>query len=155
MAKKSFLFFNNNFTRINHKTHLKPFVSYVPCMVHREYFSIIFNAKKCALYSIKYGTIASCFITSATYVRLSFFKDFDLSRLDLDNKHFFNSWTKFAFLARDFNSRWCWIYAEYQYNQTLGWKQVISHWPKMLQLALCENYYIIDMILLMFYILAS
>jgi len=37
---------------------------------------------------IKYVTIASCFITSATYVRLSFFKDFDLLGLDLDNKHF-------------------------------------------------------------------
>ncbi len=61
-AKKLFLFFKNNFTRINHcmfiqhKSHLKPFLSYLPCTVCREYFSIIFNVKKCALYSIKYGT---------------------------------------------------------------------------------------------------
>jgi hypothetical protein len=55
------IFFKNNFTRINHckfthhKSHLKPFVSYLPCIVCREYFSIILNAKKCTLYSIKYG----------------------------------------------------------------------------------------------------
>ncbi len=51
--KKLFLFFNNNFTRINHfkfiqyKSHHKPFLSYLPCVVCREYFSIIFNVKKC------------------------------------------------------------------------------------------------------------
>ncbi len=51
LAKNFFLYFNNNFTRINnckfihHKTHLKPFLSYLPCIVHREYFSIIFNVK--------------------------------------------------------------------------------------------------------------
>jgi hypothetical protein len=55
------IFFKNNFTRINHfmfiqhKSHLKPFLSYLPCIVCREYFSIIFNVKKCALYSIKYS----------------------------------------------------------------------------------------------------
>ncbi len=60
-TKKLFLFFNNNFKRINHckfihrKDYLKPFLSYLPCIVRREYFSIIFNVKKCALYSIKYG----------------------------------------------------------------------------------------------------
>ncbi len=49
LAKKLFLFFKNNFTRIyhckfiHHKSHLKPFLSYLPCMVRREYFSIIFN----------------------------------------------------------------------------------------------------------------
>ncbi len=50
---KNFIYFiKNNFTIINpckfihHKSHLKPFVSYLPCTVHREYFSIIFNAKK-------------------------------------------------------------------------------------------------------------
>ncbi len=37
------LFFN--------KSHLKPFLSYLPCIA--RYFSIIFNVKKCALYSIK------------------------------------------------------------------------------------------------------
>ncbi len=37
------------------KRHLKPFLSYLPCIVCREYFSIIFNVKKCALYLIKYG----------------------------------------------------------------------------------------------------
>jgi hypothetical protein len=61
--KKIFLFFDNNFARINHckfiylKSHLKPFLSYPPCIVHREYFSIIFNVKKCALYSIKYSKL--------------------------------------------------------------------------------------------------
>jgi hypothetical protein len=61
LAKILFLFFKNNFTRINHckfihhKSHLKPFLSYYPCIVCREYFSIIFNVKKCALCLIKYG----------------------------------------------------------------------------------------------------
>ncbi len=61
LEKYFFSLFKNNFTRINHcifihhKTHLKPLLSYLPCIVHREYFSIIFNVKKCALYSIKYG----------------------------------------------------------------------------------------------------
>jgi hypothetical protein len=47
------IFFNNNFRRIqdckfiHHKSHLKPFVSYLPCIMRREYFSIIFNDKKC------------------------------------------------------------------------------------------------------------
>jgi hypothetical protein len=60
LAKNLFLFFKNNFTGINHckfihhKSHLKPFLSYLPCIVWTEYFSIIFKAKKCALYSIKY-----------------------------------------------------------------------------------------------------
>jgi hypothetical protein len=63
--KNIFLFFKNNFPRINHckfihhKSHLKPFLSYLPFIVCREYFSIIFNVKKCALYSIKYGTNVS------------------------------------------------------------------------------------------------
>jgi hypothetical protein len=35
--------------------NLKPFLIYLQCIVHREYFSIIFNVKKCALYLIKYG----------------------------------------------------------------------------------------------------
>ncbi len=60
--KKLFLFFKNDFKRINHckfihhKGYLKPFLSYLPCIVHREYFSIIFNVKKCALCLIKYDT---------------------------------------------------------------------------------------------------
>jgi len=37
------------------KAILNPFCIYLPCKVCREYFSIIFNVKKCALYSIKYG----------------------------------------------------------------------------------------------------
>ncbi len=59
--KKLILFFKNTFTRINHykfihhRSHLKPFLSCLPCIVRREYFSIIFHVKKCALYSIKYG----------------------------------------------------------------------------------------------------
>jgi hypothetical protein len=58
-----FSFFKNNFTRINHckfiyhKSHLKPFLSYLPCIAHKEYFSIIFTVTKCTLYSIKYGTM--------------------------------------------------------------------------------------------------
>jgi hypothetical protein len=61
LAKKLFLFFKNNFKRkhyckfIHHKSYLKPFRSYLPCIVCREYFDIIFNVKKCTLYSIKYG----------------------------------------------------------------------------------------------------
>ena len=57
---KIFLFFKNNFTRINHckfihhKSHLKTFLSYLPCIMPREYFSTIFNVKKCTLYLIKY-----------------------------------------------------------------------------------------------------
>jgi len=48
-GKKIFLFFKNNFKRnnhckfIHHKSYLKPFLSYLPCTVRREYFSIIFN----------------------------------------------------------------------------------------------------------------
>jgi len=55
------LFFKNNFTRINHcklihhRSHLKPFLSYLPCILLREYFSIIFRVKKCILYLIKYS----------------------------------------------------------------------------------------------------
>ncbi len=64
-GKKLYLFFKNNFTRINHckfihhKSHLKPFLSYLPCIVRRKYFSIIFNVKNSALYSIKYGSCCS------------------------------------------------------------------------------------------------
>ncbi len=60
-GKKLFLFFKNYFTRINHckfihhKSYLKPFLSYLPCIVHKKYFRIIFNLLKCALYLIKYG----------------------------------------------------------------------------------------------------
>jgi len=49
-GKKVVLFFKNNFTRsnyckfIHHKGHLKPFLSYLLCIVCRKYFSIIFNA---------------------------------------------------------------------------------------------------------------
>ncbi len=62
LAKILFLFFKNNFTRLNlckfihHKSHLKPFLRYLPCIMCREYFSIILNVKKCALYLIKYST---------------------------------------------------------------------------------------------------
>jgi hypothetical protein len=41
---------------IHHKSHLKTLLSYLPCIVRREYFSIIFNVNKRTLYSIKYGT---------------------------------------------------------------------------------------------------
>ncbi len=59
--KKIFLFFKNNFTKINHskfmyhRSHLKLCLNYLPCIVCREYFSNIFNVKKCtlSLYSIK------------------------------------------------------------------------------------------------------
>jgi hypothetical protein len=55
----------NNFARINHckfihyTSQLNPFLSYLPCIVRREYFSIIFYVKKCTLYSIKYGMCMS------------------------------------------------------------------------------------------------
>ncbi len=58
-----FLFFKNNFTRINHciftrhKSHLKPLLRNLPCIVCREYFCIIFYVKKCALYLTKYGRL--------------------------------------------------------------------------------------------------
>ncbi len=61
-GKKFSSFFKNNFTRINHckfihhKSHHKSLLSYHPCIVRREYFCIIFNLKKCALYSIKTDT---------------------------------------------------------------------------------------------------
>jgi hypothetical protein len=47
------LFFKNIFTRnnhcifIHHRSHLKPLLSYLTCIVRREYFSIIFYVKKC------------------------------------------------------------------------------------------------------------
>jgi hypothetical protein len=34
----------------------KPFLTYLPSIMHMEYFSIICNVKKCTLYSIKYST---------------------------------------------------------------------------------------------------
>ncbi len=34
---------------------------YLPRIVRKQYFSIIFNEKKCALHSIKYGKCCSCF----------------------------------------------------------------------------------------------
>jgi hypothetical protein len=74
LSKKLFLFFKNNFTRINHwkfihhQSHLKPFLSYLACIVHREYFSIIFNVKKCTLYSIKYGSLVGIFFVLAEEV---------------------------------------------------------------------------------------
>ncbi len=55
----------NNLKRVNHckfihhKSCLKHFLSYRPCIVQREYFSIIFNVKKCTIYSIKYGDCSS------------------------------------------------------------------------------------------------
>jgi hypothetical protein len=42
---------------MHHESYLKPFLSYLPCIVHREYFSIIFKVKKCAQYSIKYSKL--------------------------------------------------------------------------------------------------
>ncbi len=62
LAKNLFLLFKNNFKRNNHckfihyKSYIKQFLSYLPCIVHREYFSIIFSVKKCKLYSIKHGS---------------------------------------------------------------------------------------------------
>ncbi len=59
------LFFKNDFTInnhckfIHHKSHHKPFLNYFPCVLCREYFSIIFNVQKCTLYWIKYHTLAS------------------------------------------------------------------------------------------------
>ncbi len=62
LAKKLFYFSRiisqelNHCKSIHHKNHLKPFLSYLPCIASREYFSIIFNIKKRTLYSIKYYT---------------------------------------------------------------------------------------------------
>ncbi len=63
LAKKIIFIFKNNITRINHckfihhKRHLKPFLSYLLCIMCREYFSMIFNVRKCTQYSIKYSTL--------------------------------------------------------------------------------------------------
>ncbi len=55
-GKKSiFIFQKENYKFIHHKSYLKPFLSYLPCIVRREYFSIIFNVKKCTLHLIKYS----------------------------------------------------------------------------------------------------
>jgi hypothetical protein len=43
------------------KSHLKPFLSYLPCIVRRECFSIIFNVKMWALYFIKYSKLRALF----------------------------------------------------------------------------------------------
>jgi hypothetical protein len=62
LEKNLFIYFKNNFTRINYcrfihdKSHIKPLLSYLPRIVRRKYFSNIFNVKKCTLYSIKYGS---------------------------------------------------------------------------------------------------
>ena len=62
LAKK-ILLFKNNFKRIDHckfihhNSYLKPFLSCLPCIAHREYFSITFKVKKGALYSIKYDIL--------------------------------------------------------------------------------------------------
>ncbi len=44
------------------RSHLKPFLSYLPCLAFREYFSIISNIRKYTLYSIKYGTYHIIFL---------------------------------------------------------------------------------------------
>jgi hypothetical protein len=75
-GKKLFLFFKNNFKRnnpnklIHNKSNLKPFLSYLPCIAHREYFSIIFNVKNCALYSIKHSTYYN--ISSLKFYKIDF-----------------------------------------------------------------------------------
>jgi hypothetical protein len=45
------------------KAIFNPFPPTFPCKVRREYFSIIFNVKKCALYSIKYRMQLNLFYT--------------------------------------------------------------------------------------------
>jgi len=52
---------NNPCKFIHHKSHLKPFLSYLPCIVRRECFSIIFNVKMWALYFIKYSKLRALF----------------------------------------------------------------------------------------------
>jgi hypothetical protein len=75
LAKK--LFFKNNFTRINnckfihHRSHLKTFLSYLPCIVRREYLSIIFHVKKCAFYFIKYSSFNKFIYLSRVHTPLS------------------------------------------------------------------------------------
>ncbi len=82
-----FLFFKNNFTRINHckfihhKSHLKPFVSYLPCIVRRHHF----NAKKCALYWIKYGTKCS---TQIEIVKMQKYLKNEIVYMIDENPHF-------------------------------------------------------------------
>ncbi len=56
LAKKKYFYLSriHHCKFIHHKSHLIPFLSYLPCIVCREYFSIIFNVKKCAICPIKY-----------------------------------------------------------------------------------------------------
>ncbi len=69
---KLFLFFKNDFQRnnhcmfIHHKSNLKPFLSYLPCIVCREYFSIIFNVKKVRiiLNKMRYLELSICNVFS-------------------------------------------------------------------------------------------
>jgi hypothetical protein len=39
----------------HYPVNLKPFLRYLPSIVHRQYFVIIFLEKRCALYSIKFS----------------------------------------------------------------------------------------------------
>jgi hypothetical protein len=53
--------------------------------VHREYFSIIFNVKKCTLYSIKYGT---CTKSEDFYKKLRFHRIGYLAPISRTTYHF-------------------------------------------------------------------
>ncbi len=53
---------------IDHKNHLKPLLCYLPCIVSREYVSIIFKVKKCTLYSLKYGILDMFLIIIFTFI---------------------------------------------------------------------------------------
>ncbi len=69
LAKKLFLVFKNNFTRINPSKFYssqkpsKTFLRYLPCIVCREYFIIIFNVKKVCtiLDKIRYSKVNAMF----------------------------------------------------------------------------------------------
>ncbi len=122
------LFFKNNFKRnnhckfIHHKSYLKPlpFLSFLPCIVHREYFSIIFNVKKCALYSIKYGKC--CEYNNRGQILGCLWMSYEWARHEL--------WTRLAWMflvflvicewtRHDLKMRWAW---------TL-WDNNLSLWP--------------------------
>ncbi len=72
LAKNLFLFFKNNFTRINHcklihhKSHLQPFLSYLPCSA-QGIFQHHFQCKKVLIILDKIWYYSLLMITSVKY----------------------------------------------------------------------------------------
>ncbi len=110
LAKKLFLFFKNNFMRINHckfihhKSHLKPFLSYLPWILHREYFSIIFNVKR------------AHYTQSSTSILIKYINSFFVSRVDLDYSN--NSFqSSSAFSISDQAGAFRWVHRDLRHRE--------------------------------------